>query len=147
MQIFLVLFVAWLLWISLNTICEKTLISQFILSITSQVIRKKNRNQKKILNHFSMTQKRFNLVMKALFDNFGNNIGVKVGDSFLETGVLFVSKFYRLTLSRLWGAYGLCRKSRARRARASPSEVYLAGKLQWHFTCGFDCGHSLCCHL
>ena len=114
----------------MNTICEKTLISQFILSITSQVIRKKNRNQKKILNHFSMTQKRFNLVMKALFDNFGNNIGVKVGDSFLETGVLFVSKFYRLTLSRLWGAYGLCRKSRARRARASPSEVYLAGKLQ-----------------
>ena len=50
-----------------------------------------------------MTQKRFNLVMKALFDNFGNNIGVKVGDSFLETGVLFVSKFYRLTLvGSLW---------------------------------------------
>ena len=77
-----------------------------------------------------MTQKSFNFVMKALFDNFGNNIGVKVGDSFLETGVLFVSKFYPLTLSRLWGAYGLCGKSTARHARASPSEVYLVGKLQ-----------------
>ena len=25
---------------------------------------------------------------------------------------------------------------------APPSEVYYAGKLQWHFTCGFDFRHS-----
>ena len=40
------------------------------------------------------------------------------------------------------GAYGLCPKLKVEssaRARASPSEVYPAGKLQWHFTCG----HSL----
>ena len=35
----------------------------------------------------------------------------------------------------------LCRKSRVR--RASPSGVYLAGKLQWRFACGFNFGHSL----
>ena len=29
------------------------------------------------------------------------------------------------------GDYGLCTESRSRRARSSPSEVYLAGKLQW----------------
>ena len=28
-------------------------------------------------------------------------------------------------------------------ARASPSEVYPAGKLQWHFTCGFNFRHGL----
>ena len=27
-------------------------------------------------------------------------------------------------------------------ARTSPSEVYPAGKLQWHFTCGFDFRHD-----
>ena len=48
-----------------------------------------------------------------------------------------------LTFSGLWGAYGLCPKSRPRRVGASPSEVYPAGKLQWHFTCGFDFRHSL----
>ena len=35
-----------------------------------------------------------------------------------------------LTFSGLWGAYGLCPKSRPRRVGASPSEVYPAGKLQ-----------------
>ena len=35
----------------------------------------------------------------------------------------------------------LCRKSRVR--RTSPSGVYLAGKLQWRFACGFNFGHSL----
>ena len=37
------------------------------------------------------------------------------------------------------GAYGLCLKSRAQRTRLS----YPAGKLQWHFTCGFKFRHSL----
>ena len=41
------------------------------------------------------------------------------------------------------GSRGLCPKSRARRACSPPSEVYSAGKLQWHFTCGFDGRHSL----
>ena len=41
------------------------------------------------------------------------------------------------------GARGLCPKSRARYVRASPSEVFPAGKLQGHFTCGFDYRHSL----
>ena len=31
-----------------------------------------------------------------------------------------------------------CIQSRELSAHASPSEVYPAGKLQWHFTCGFD---------
>ena len=34
-----------------------------------------------------------------------------------------------------WGASGLCPKFSS---RALPSEVYPAGKLQWHFTCGFN---------
>ena len=41
------------------------------------------------------------------------------------------------------GACGLCPESRARRVRVSPSKFYPADKLQWHFTCGFDFGHSL----
>ena len=36
------------------------------------------------------------------------------------------------------GVYGLCPKLRAWRTCASPSNVYPTGKLQWHFTCGFD---------
>ena len=48
-----------------------------------------------------------------------------------------------LTFSGLWGAYGLCPKSRPRRVGASPSEVYPAGKLQWHVACGFDFRHTL----
>ena len=36
---------------------------------------------------------------------------------------------------------GMCLNSRGRRVRASPSEVYPAAKLQWHFTCGFDFSH------
>ena len=41
------------------------------------------------------------------------------------------------------GACGLCPESRARLVRVSPSKFYPADKLQWHFTCGFDFGHSL----
>ena len=41
------------------------------------------------------------------------------------------------------GACGLCPESRAPRVRVSPSKFYPADKLQWHFTCGFDFGHSL----
>lgn len=36
-----------------------------------------------------------------------------------------------------------CVQYRALSARASPSEVYLAGKLQRYFTYGFDFRHSL----
>ena len=39
------------------------------------------------------------------------------------------------------GGCGLCPKSRAWHAPASPSGVYPTGKLQWHFTCGFHCRH------
>ena len=35
-----------------------------------------------------------------------------------------------------------CVESRELGAHASPSEVYPARKLQWHFTCGFDFRHS-----
>ena len=42
---------------------------------------------------------------------------------------------------RGWGLWAV--KSRAPRKRALPYEVYPAGKLQWHFTCGFDFKHSL----
>ena len=38
---------------------------------------------------------------------------------------------------------GCCAMSRVRLARASAFEVYYAGKLQWHFTYGFDFRHSL----
>ena len=50
-----------------------------------------------------------------------------------------------VALSRLWGwgACGLCPGSRAWRAGTSPSKVFPAGKLQWHFTCGFNFRHSL----
>ena len=41
------------------------------------------------------------------------------------------------------GARGLCPKLSARYVRASPSEVFPAGKLQGHFTYGFDYRHSL----
>ena len=34
---------------------------------------------------------------------------------------------------------------RAPRTRVSSSKAYLAGKLQWHFTCGFDLRHD--CNL
>ena len=40
-------------------------------------------------------------------------------------------------------ACGLCSGSRAVCPGASPSEVYPAGKLPWHFTCGFDFRPSL----
>ena len=36
------------------------------------------------------------------------------------------------------GAYGMCTKLSAWRTCALFSEVYSAGKLRWHFTCGFD---------
>ena len=36
-----------------------------------------------------------------------------------------------------------CLKSRARLMHTSPSKVYPASNLQWHFTCGFDFRHSL----
>ena len=48
-----------------------------------------------------------------------------------------------MALSGLWGACRLYPKSRARLMCTSPSGVYLAGKLQWHFACGFNFGHSL----
>ena len=40
-------------------------------------------------------------------------------------------------------ACGLCSGSRAVCPGASPFEVYPAGKLPWHFTCGFDFRPSL----
>ena len=40
-------------------------------------------------------------------------------------------------------ACGLCPRSRSRWERASASGVYPAGKLQWHFACGFDFRHGL----
>ena len=46
-------------------------------------------------------------------------------------------------LSGLWRACGLCPESRVRRVCASLSEVYLTGKLLWHFACGFNFVHSL----
>ena len=46
-------------------------------------------------------------------------------------------------LGEWWVACGLCPKSRDWRARASPFKVHPAGKIQWHFTCGFDFRHSL----
>ena len=42
-------------------------------------------------------------------------------------------------------AYGLCPELRAQRVCASSSELYPAGKLQWHFICGFHFRHD--CHL
>ena len=48
----------------------------------------------------------------------------------------------------LWGGRGGggvvgCVQGRELGARTSPSEVYPAGKLHWHFTCGLDFKHSL----
>ena len=53
---------------------------------------------------------------------------------------LFIKLFYIvLVLSRLGGREGLWAVSKF----TSPSEVYPAGKLQWHFNCGFNFRHSL----
>ena len=43
------------------------------------------------------------------------------------------------------GGGGLVRSvwSRELGVRASPSGAYPAGRLQWHFTCGFDFTHGL----
>ena len=55
--------------------------------------------------------------------------------------------FVSLALSGLWGDGGeggaVSKVERSARVRVSPSEVYHAGKLQWHFTCGFDFRYSL----
>ena len=58
--------------------------------------------------------------------------------------------FFRCGPSRDWclllwpfPVCGWCSRSRARRVRALPSEVYPAGKHQWDFTCGFVFRHSL----
>ena len=60
------------------------------------------------------------------------------------------SRFGRIDWGNRWpfsgcgggSACGLCPKWELG-ARASPSEFYPAGKLQWQFTCGFDFGHCL----
>ena len=43
------------------------------------------------------------------------------------------------------GGRGLlgCARGRGLGVRALPSGVYPAGRLRWHFTCGFDFGHGL----
>ena len=56
---------------------------------------------------------------------------------------------WRSAFSGLWGLVGCVRglvggvQGRGLGARASPSGFYPAGKLQWHFACGFDFGHGL----
>ena len=62
------------------------------------------------------------------------------GGDFGGCGKFSWQRVLLLALSRLWGVDP---KSSARCARASPSWIYPAGKLQWHFTCGLDFGHSL----
>ena len=57
-----------------------------------------------------------------------------------------------LVLSGLWGSlWAVSKVESSPRARlVSPSEVYPTGKLQWHFTCGFDFRHHIVsydCHL
>ena len=42
-----------------------------------------------------------------------------------------------------WGGLVVCVQSREPGACALPSDVYPAGKLQWHFTCGFDFRHII----
>ena len=41
------------------------------------------------------------------------------------------------------GNWGLWTEGRELGGRASLSEVYAAGRLQWHFACGFDFRYSL----
>ena len=55
---------------------------------------------------------------------------------------LMQRKMVLLALSRLWGVvWAVSKVESLAHAPASPSEVYPAGKLQRHFTCGFDFGH------
>ena len=44
---------------------------------------------------------------------------------------------------RAVGGWAVSKVEGSARVRVSPSEVYPADKLQWHFTCGFDFRHSL----
>ena len=52
-------------------------------------------------------------------------------------------RFWAWGCASCGGACGLCLESRVRRECASSSEVCPTGKLQWHFTCGFDFRHGL----
>ena len=67
----------------------------------------------------------------------------------VPVGALWVLFGLGLILSGLWevggGGGGLVRSvwSRELGVRASPSGAYPAGRLQWHFTCGFDFTHGL----
>ena len=55
---------------------------------------------------------------------------------------LMQRKMVLLALSRLWGVvWAVSKVDSLAHAPASPSVVYPAGKLQRHFTCGFDFGH------
>ena len=47
-----------------------------------------------------------------------------------------------MALSRLWGGlWALSKVESLAHTHTSPSEVYPAGELQWHFTFGFDFKH------
>ena len=84
------------------------------------------------------------LISISLIATWGHpcNLEATINGSCGNYGSLLV---WGMALSWLLGGRGcgLCPKSRAWRTRASSSEVYLAGKLQWHFTCGFDFRHWL----
>ena len=66
-------------------------------------------------------------------------------DTWSDSGLLCFSPFLAVGRGEGLWVVSICPKSKARRTRASPSEVYPAGKLQWHFTCGFNFRGRFCC--
>ena len=56
---------------------------------------------------------------------------------------IYIYIYIILTISRLSnGFWTMSKIETSALARPSPSEVYPAGTLQWHFTCAFDFRHS-----
>ena len=99
----------------------------------------------------------FFYVWKGCGENFNQSPGKDLGEcrslSLCKCGLVGCVQGrelgLRMALGGLWGwggAWGAlvgCVQGRELGVRAAPSVVYPAGKLQWHFTCGFDFGHCL----
>ena len=60
-----------------------------------------------------------------------------------KEAVIGFSPFQTVGGGRGWGLWALSKVESSVQAHASPSDVCPAGKLQRHFTYGFDFGHSL----
>ena len=87
-------------------------------------------------------------VVRTLIKVLGKTLGSVGLCQYASVGLWAVSKIESLARARAAHLQGFvllvgCLQGRELGVRAAPSVVYPAGKLQWHFTCGFDFGHCL----